>query len=116
MGGCVARGAGALAPGLEFPEAPAVGVPVERAVAAPGLTADGVPLAVPVGEDDDVEPGAVVPVPDAVKMGGSTEDDGPVQAEADAETRTVMVAQPAAVSLALLTFMRPPRTHSRQRR
>jgi hypothetical protein len=34
---------------------------------------------------------------------------GPVeQADTDAETRTVTVAQPAAVSLALLTFMRPP--------
>jgi hypothetical protein len=44
---------------------------------------------------------------DGEKIAGIDED-GPVQADTDADMRTVTVTQPAAVSLALLTFMKPP--------
>ena len=47
--------------------------------------------------------------PIAIKVPFFRAEDGPdVQADTDADMRTVTVAQPAAVSLALLTFMRPP--------
>jgi hypothetical protein len=45
---------------------------------------------------------------DCEKIGGIDEPGPVVQADTDADMRTVAVAQPAAVSLALLTFMRPP--------
>jgi len=69
---------------------------------------------------DDEAPADEVTVDDEVpadgeKIAGTDEEGPPVQAETDAETRTVAVAQPAAVSLALLTFMRPPCIPGRQR-
>ena len=61
-----------------------------------------VPLATAVGTDAvDVGP------TDGEKMAG-TEEPPPLQADTDPESRTVAAAQPTAVSLALLTLMRPP--------
>ena len=60
--------------------------------------------AVPLYRLEDV--GDTVPE-DGEKIAGIDEAD-PVQADTDADMRTVTVAQPAAVSLALLTFMKPP--------
>lgn len=64
--------------------------------------------------DDEVPAVDEVPT-DGEKIDGTDEEEPPVQAETDAEMRTVAVAQPAAVSLALLTFMRPPYIPGRQR-
>jgi hypothetical protein len=61
-------------------------------------------LAVPLYRPEDVAD--TVPE-DGEKIAGIDEV-GPVQADTDADMRTVTVAQPAAVSLALLTFMKPP--------
>jgi hypothetical protein len=62
-----------------------------------------VPLATAVGAD------AVVAVPtDGEKIDGTEDEPPPLQADTDPESRRVPAAQPAAVSLALLTFIRPP--------
>jgi hypothetical protein len=62
-----------------------------------------VPLATAVGADAaDVGP------TDGEKIDGTEEEPPPLQADTDPESRTVAAAQPTAVSLALLTFMRPP--------
>ena len=45
---------------------------------------------------------------DGEKIAGIDEDAPEVQADTDADSRTVTVAQPAAVRRALLTFMKPP--------
>jgi hypothetical protein len=70
-------------------------------------------LAVPLYRPDDVAD--TVPV-DGEKTGGIGEDGPDVQADTNADMRTVTVTQPAAVSLALLTFMRPPCIPCMQRR
>ena len=95
------------ADGLADPVVPAP-LPVADEVAPPvsgegELDAGG--LAVPLYRPDDVAD--TVPV-DGEKIAGIDEDCPDVQADTDADMRTVAVAQPAAVSLALLTFMRPP--------
>lgn len=64
-----------------------------------------VPLATAVGTD------AVASGPsDGEKIAGTEEEPPPLQADTDPESRTVAAAQPTAVSLALLTLMRPPCT------
>jgi len=60
-------------------------------------------LAVPLYRPED----AVVPE-EGEKIAGIDEDPPEVQADTDADSRTVTVAQPAAVSRALLPFMKPP--------
>ncbi|MCW2929698.1 MAG: hypothetical protein JWM19_660 [Actinomycetia bacterium] len=70
----------------------------------PPICGEGEPLAVPLYRLEDVAD--TVPE-DGEKIAGIDED-GPVQADTDTDMRTVTVAQPAAVSLALLTFMKPP--------
>jgi len=71
----------------------------------PPVCGEGRPLAVPLYRAEDV--GDTVPE-DGEKIDGIDDDAPDVQADTDADMRTVTVAQPAAVSLALLTFMRPP--------
>jgi hypothetical protein len=92
--------AGAVADGGVEP------VPAGRVAVAVAL-APGCPLAAePAGVG-----GAEADAPaEGEKIAGTDEDGPPVQAETDADRRTVAVAQPAAVSLDLLTFMRPPCT------
>lgn len=68
---------------------------------------DGGALAVPLNKPDDVAVGVCPALTDGEKIAG-TDEVPPVQAVTDAEKTTVAVAQPAAVSLALLTFMWPP--------
>ena len=70
----------------------------------PPTCGEGEPAAVPLYRLEDVAD--TVPE-DGEKIAGIDED-GPVQADTDADMRTVTVTQPAAVSLALLTFMKPP--------
>jgi hypothetical protein len=77
----------------------------EADVAGAGLVVDAGALAVPLNRLDEV---AVGPAPAEGEKIDGTEDVPPVQAVSIAEQKTVMVTQPAAVSLALLTFMRPP--------
>jgi hypothetical protein len=73
--------------------------------APPPVCGDGRPLAVPLYRPEGV--GDTVPE-DGEKIDGIDDDAPDVQADTDADMRTVTVAQPAAVSLALLTFMKPP--------
>jgi hypothetical protein len=63
-----------------------------------------VPLATAVGAD---APPVAVPT-DGEKIEGTVEPPPPLQADTDAESRTVTAAQPAAVSLALLALIGPP--------
>jgi hypothetical protein len=87
--------------------------PPGDALALPDLPLEGmaaVPLNRPLGPGDtaaDADP--VVPV-EGEKIAGMDDEDPAVQAETDAERRRVAVAHPAAVSLDLLTLMRPPCT------
>jgi hypothetical protein len=108
------------ADGLADPVVPAPLPVPDEVVALPGappvsgegeLDAGG--LAVPLYMPDDVA--GAVPV-DGEKIAGIDEDAPDVQADTDADMRTVAVTQPAAVSLALLTFMRPPCVPGMQRR
>jgi hypothetical protein len=100
------------ADGLADPVAPAplpvagevVALPAAPPVSGEGELAAG-GLAVPLYMPDDVA--GTVPV-DGEKIAGIDEADPDVQADTDADMRTITVTQPAAVSLALLTFMRPP--------
>jgi hypothetical protein len=98
------REAGAVREALAEPDGPA---PFPEALSDARVVGDGGALAVPLNRSDD---GAVTVGPaltEGEKIGGT--DEVPlVQAVTDAEKTTVAVAQPAAVSLALLTFMRPP--------
>jgi hypothetical protein len=97
-GGAVVCG-GALVAGRVEP------VPAGRVALAVGWgLAAALVEAVAVGVD-----GAGAPT-DGEKIAGTDEDGPPVQAETDADRRMVAVAQPAAVSLDLLTLMRPPCT------
>jgi hypothetical protein len=64
-------------------------------------------VAVPLNKPVDVVVGAGAALTDGEKIAGTDEVE-PVQAVTDTEKTTVAVAQPAAVSLALLTFIRPP--------
>lgn len=104
------------ADGLADPVVPAP-LPVADEVAAPPVSGEGEldaeGLAVPLYRPDDVAD--TVPV-DGEKIAGIDEDCPAVQADTDADMRTVTVTQPAAVSLALLTFMRPPYIPGMQRR
>jgi hypothetical protein len=61
-------------------------------------------VAVPLNKTVDVVVGVGPALTEGEKIAG-TDEDPPVQAVTDAEKTTVAVAQPAAVSLALLTFM-----------
>jgi hypothetical protein len=70
----------------------------------PPICGEGEPLAVPLYRPEDVAD----TVPDDGEKIAGIDEDGPVQADTDPDMRTVTVAQPAAVSLALLTFMKPP--------
>jgi hypothetical protein len=70
-----------------------------------------VPLATVLGGDPDV----VAPT-EGEKIDGTEEEPPPLQADTDPESRTVAAAQPTAVSLPLLTLMRPPRLPGWQRR
>jgi hypothetical protein len=106
VGGCDAGVAELLREGR-------VGPPGD-AVALAGLPLVGmlaVPLNRPVGDGDggtaDVEP--VLPI-EGEKIAGMEDEGAVVQAETDAERRRVAVPQPAAVSLDLITLMRPPCT------
>jgi hypothetical protein len=85
--------------GAELPWEGRVGLLLEDGMPA-------VPLYRPVDAGDGVP---VVPDP-GEKIAGMDEEGPAVQAETDAERSTVAVAQPAAVSLTLLTLMRPPCT------
>jgi hypothetical protein len=120
---------GTVAVPLNKPEVAGAGVPVApplpvgRAVdgsLVAVLVPDGGTVAVPATRPDVDGAGTVVDTGDEMpadgeKIDGTDEDGPPVQAETDAETRMVAVAQPAAVSLALLTFMRPPCAPGRRR-
>jgi hypothetical protein len=119
----------AVAVGVAVAVAVAVGVAVavREALAEPDARAEEVPgpvpfpgevadaralvdrgaLAVPLNKPEDVGLGVCPALTDGEKIAG-TDEVAPVQAVTDAEKTTVAVAQPAAVSLALLTFMRPP--------
>jgi hypothetical protein len=70
----------------------------------PPICGEGEPPAVPLNRLEDVAD----TVPEEGEKIDGIDEDGPVQADTDPDMRTVTVAQPAAVSLALLTFMKPP--------
>ncbi len=80
-----------------------VALPVDPPIWGEGEPDAGT-LAVPLYRPEDV---ADTALEDGEKIAGIDED-GPVQADTDADMRTVTVAQPAAVSRVLLTFMKPP--------
>jgi hypothetical protein len=69
-----------------------------------------------VGDPAEAVDPDVAVSPDGEKIAGTDEEGLPLQAASGAERRTVAVAQPAAVSLALLTLMRPPCIPSGRRR
>ncbi|HEY6792764.1 MAG TPA: hypothetical protein VI365_36180 [Trebonia sp.] len=99
--------AGALREADELAEPVAPDPLPEEALALPvdpPICGEGEPPAVPLYRLEDV---ADTAPEDGEKIAGIDED-GPVQAASDPDIRTVTVAQPAAVSLALLTFMKPP--------
>jgi hypothetical protein len=84
-------------------------VPVGDVLAGDVVRVDGGTLAVPLYKPVAVGAGVVVAGPtDGEKIAGTDEEPPPLQADTDPESRTVAVAQPTAVSLRLLTFMRPP--------
>jgi hypothetical protein len=89
------------------PADPVAPVPLPDEVFAlpvdPPTCGEGEPPAVPLYR---LEVADTVPE-DGEKIAGIDEDP-PVQADTDTDMRTVTVTQPAAVSLALPTFMRPP--------
>jgi hypothetical protein len=85
-------------------------LPVEEADAC--ALVEGGAEAVPLNRPVDVGVGPALT--EGEKIAG-TDEVPPVQAVTDAERITVAVAQPAAVSLALLTFMGPPYIPGRQR-
>jgi hypothetical protein len=89
------------------PADPVTPVPLPDEVFAlpvdPPTCGEGEPPAVPLYR---LEVADTVPE-DGEKIAGIDEDP-PVQAATDTDMRTVTVTQPAAVSLALPTFMRPP--------
>jgi hypothetical protein len=62
-------------------------------------------VAVPLATAEEL----VVPGPtEGEKIAGTEEEPPPLQADTDPVSRTVAAAQPTAVSLALLAFIRPP--------
>lgn len=93
-----------------------VPAPLPEALADPRVLGDGGALAVPLNTPEGVAAGFGPALTDGelLKIGG-TDELLPVQAVTEAEKTSVAVAQPAAVSLALLTFMRPPYIPGRQR-
>ena len=106
---CVAVAVGeALAEPDARAEAVPVPEPLPEAPADPRVLGDGGAVTVPLKKPEDVTVAVGPAFTDGVKIRGSDEAPPPVQAVIETEKTTVAVAQPAAVSLALLTFMRPP--------
>jgi hypothetical protein len=96
------------ADGLADPVGPAPLPDVFSLLDAPPVCGEGEPapdavaVAVPLYRPEDAVP------EEGEKIAGIEEDAPEVQADTDTDSRTVTVAQPAAVSRALLTFMKPP--------
>jgi hypothetical protein len=78
------------------------------ALADPWVLGDGGALAVPLNTPEGVAGGFGPTLTEGELKIGGTDELLPVQAVTEAEKTSIAVAQPAAVSLALLTFMRPP--------
>ena len=108
---CDAPGVADLAGAVVLPALPDDPLPDLDVLRGDGGTL-AVPLATAVGADAVLVTGPT----DGEKIAGTEEEPGPLQAATDPESRTVAAAQPTAVSLALLTFMRPPSIPGWQRR
>ena len=89
--------------------------PLPEPLADARVLGDGGALAVPLNTPEGVAAGFGPALTDGELKIGGTDELPPVQAVTEAEKTSVAVAQPAAVSLALLTFMRPPYIPGRQR-
>jgi len=110
----VPDGAEALAEADACADEVPVPAPLPEAVVVARALVEAGALAVPLNKPDGVAVAVGPALTDGEKIAG-TDEVPPVQAVTDAEKTTVAVAQPAAVSLALLTFMRPPYTPGMQR-